>query len=64
MARVIRVEIKENGYQLTFQANQRPTGSIEPLLVPTADLKSEDIPRETKRKAYALAAIVFNKFKK
>lgn len=70
MAQVTRVEIEDSGYQFTFISKPRPGfDSFVPYLVATADLKSnvydpgKDIPVAIKRRVYALAAVIFNKFK-
>jgi|GEM_PF-1700070 len=66
MAQVSRVEIEDSGYQFTFIPKPRSTGSMEPFLVAVADLKAniqdpgKDIPAVIKRRAYALAAVIFN----
>jgi len=67
---VMRVEIEESGYRFTFIPEPRPGfDSFRPFLVATADLKTnvldpaKDIPSEIKRRAFALAAVIFNKFK-
>lgn len=72
MAQVTRIEIEESGYRFTFVAKPREGfNSFVPFLVATTDLKSNiydsqdipDIPKGIRHRAYALAAIVFNKFK-
>jgi len=70
MAQVVRLEIEDSGYQFTFAPVPRTTGSMKPQLVATADLKAniedlgKDVLNEIKRRAFALAAIIFNKFKR
>jgi hypothetical protein len=70
MVQVTRVEIEESGYQFIFIPKPREGfNSFIPFLVAVADLKSnvqdpgKDIPGAIKRRAYALAAVIFNKFK-
>lgn len=69
--RVTKVTVEEGSYEFSFIARPRETGnSVTPFLVATADYGSStqdpdrQVPRETKRRAYALAAIIFNKFRK
>ena len=69
MAEVTRVTIEEGGYEFTFIPKPREGfNSYVPFLTAVADLKSsihdpaKDIPGAIKRRAYALAAVIFNKF--
>jgi len=70
MAQVVGLEIIDSGYRFKFKAVPRANGSMTPHLISTTDLKSnvkvpkKDIDGEIKRRVFALAAIVFNKFRR
>jgi len=67
---VTKVEMEGGDYRFKFKAVPRANGSMTPHLISTTDLKSnvkvpkKDIDGEIKRRVFALAAIVFNKFRR
>lgn len=70
MTRVIEVTVRDGDFDFHFIARPRETGnSLTPFLVGMIDhgASTQDpdrrIPKETKRRAYALAAVIFNKFR-
>jgi len=69
--RALKITVGEGNYEFSFVAKPRETGnSVTPFLVTTADYgssvqdPSRQVPKETKGRAYALAAVILNKFRK
>ncbi|HRY76950.1 MAG TPA: hypothetical protein P5524_02205 [Candidatus Paceibacterota bacterium] len=70
MAQVIEATVRDGDFDFHFIARPRKTGnSLTPFLAGTIDHGSSTqdpdrkVSKETKRRAYALAAVIFNKFR-